>query len=93
MQGMKIKDGYELKKSGDQYVILYRGTSEDAQLAFALNDTGAFLWKGISEGLTEQDLVAGLVQEYEAEPAEVNLIRTDVEDFLVQLKAMQVVTE
>lgn len=90
---MKIKDGYELKKTGDQYVILCRRASEETELAFALNDTGAFIWKGISVGLTEGDLVAGLVQEYEAEPEEVQLIRADVEDFLAQLKAMQVVTE
>jgi hypothetical protein len=85
---MKINEGYQLKSMGGHSVVT-SGEQGDTIL-FALNETGAFLWKGIQEGLSKEELKKKLCLEYEADPEEEELIANDVEEFLLQLKTMGV---
>lgn len=88
---MRISKGFELKSIGNQFVVARAG--ESGNIVFALNETGAFLWKGIEEGLTEEELCKKLCVEYEAEPSEEAQIGEDVEEFLSQLKTLGVLEE
>lgn len=85
---MKMNDGYQLKHMGGHSVVT-SGEQGDTIL-FALNETGAFLWNGIQEGLSKEELKKKLCLEYEADSGEEELIANDVEEFLLQLKTMGV---
>jgi len=88
---MKISKEFELKSIGNHFVVARAG--ESGSIVFALNETGAFLWKGIEEGLSEEGLCRKLCVEYEAEPSEEAQIMEDVDEFLSQLKAFGVLEE
>ena len=47
---MKVKDGFETKKEFDGML--------------RLNETGAFLWKKLADGVTEAELADALAAEY-----------------------------
>lgn len=63
---MKIKDGYILRNVAGYNVVVPVG---DAALDFNgminLNETGAFLWKAMSEDTDEAALVSALLEEYD----------------------------
>lgn len=82
---MKIKGNFRLKTIGGTYLVTRRENDKE-NILFALNETGAFLWNGIQEGLGEEKLAEKLCAEYEAEADEVELIRGDVKEFLAQLR-------
>ena len=82
---MKIKEAYGLKQVGEHFLVTRRD-GERESILFALNETGALLWKGLSKGLSEEELTDVLCKEYEAQGDEVLLIQNDVREFLDQLK-------
>lgn len=63
---MKIKDGFYMTEIGSDYVII-AGTPEAKKLfggMLRLNETGAFLWKKLADGVTEAELADALAAEY-----------------------------
>ena len=63
---MKIKDGFYMTEIGSDYVII-AGTPEAKKLfggMLRLNETGAFLWKKLIDGATEEKLADALAAEY-----------------------------
>ena len=88
---MKIREEFELKKMGKHFVVT--GAGDHGSIAFALNETGAFLWDGIAGGLTEEQLFQRLCMEYEADASQEAVIREDVTAFLEQLRSMGVLEE
>lgn len=48
-----------------------------------LNETGAFLWKKLSEGAEMEDLVSGLLAEYDIDE---ETAKADIKEFVDQLK-------
>ena len=91
MTKMRISKEYELKSIGKHFVVARAGQSDS--IVFAVNETGAFLWRGIEEGLSKEELCRRLCVEYEAEPSEEAQIEGDVEEFLTQLKTLGVLEE
>lgn len=89
---MKIREEFQLKTVGNQYLVTQK-RNDSKKLLFALNETGAFLWKGISEGKTKEELVQMLCEEYEAGPGEEDVISSDVNDFLEQLRRVDALEE
>lgn len=89
---MKIREAYELKQIGDHYLVT-RKTGERPAILFALNETGAFLWKELARGKTEAQMTESLCGEYEAGPEEEAMIRRDVADFLEQLRGVGALVE
>ncbi len=63
---MKIKEGYILRNVAGYNVVVPVG---DAALDFNgminLNETGAFLWKAMTEETDEKTLVSALLEEYD----------------------------
>ena len=81
---MKIKEGFILRKVGSQYVVAATGkASEHFNGMLRLNETGAFAFRLLQEGVTEDRLAACLMAEYEVGE---ETVRRDMERFLSALK-------
>ena len=63
---MKVKDGFYLTAIGTDFVII--ASTPEAKTVFdgmlRLNETGAFLWKKLADGVTEAELADALAAEY-----------------------------
>lgn len=63
---MKVKDGFVLREVAGQAVVIATGeASKDFHGMVKLNGTGSVIWKGLSEGKTEDQIADELVAEYE----------------------------
>ena len=74
---MKIKDGFMLRKVGGQNVVVAVGK------ASRLNDTGRFLWEKLANDMTEEQLAAALLAEYDIDEAGA---RSDISEFIAKLR-------
>ena len=79
---MKIKEGYVINKLGGGYVVVTVGdASKDFNGLIRLNNTGAFLWENIREGLdTREKLVQAMMDYYDDLDEET--ARKDLDQFL-----------
>ena len=65
---MKIKPGYMLREVAGCNVVVSIGVETmDFGGMINLNDTGAFLWKLLEKGATEDELLAKMLDEYEVD--------------------------
>ena len=64
---MRLKSGFVLEEVAGTYLAVAVGErAEELQVLVKLNDTGAFLWKQLSErDVSELDLVDALHAEYD----------------------------
>lgn len=66
---MKIKDGFILRNVGGQNVVVALGeASRSFNGLIRLNETGSFLWKQLGHDMTEEELCAALLAEYDVTP-------------------------
>ena len=88
---MKIKDGYMLRDVAGYYVVVPVG---DAALDFNgminLNETGALLWKILSDGADAETLVSALLAEYDVTP---DIAKRDVEGFIIKMREANLIDE
>lgn len=62
---MKIKEGFVLREVAGQAVVIATGeASKTFHGMVKLNGTGADIWRGIEEGLSEREIADKLVAEY-----------------------------
>lgn len=81
---MRAKNGFILRKIGNQHVVAATGeASRNFNGMIRLNDEAAFAFGQLQSGTTEEELVKALVEKYGGEEAEV---RADVANFLAKLK-------
>ena len=77
---MKIKDGYLLRNVADNYIVVAIGQEAiDFNGIITINETGAFLWKILEEGATQEELVLKLTEEYDVLE---DIAKADVTSFL-----------
>lgn len=63
---MKIKEGYMLREVAGSFVVVPLGkASLDFNGMITLNEMGAFLWKQLEQGCTEEELLEAVLAEYE----------------------------
>ena len=63
---MKIKEGFVLRTvMGETVVIPVGETSEKFHGMIKLNQTGADIWKGVVDGLSEDEIAKSLMEKYE----------------------------
>ena len=62
---MKIKEGFMLREVAGNSVVVAVGENLDFNGMMTLNSTGTFLWNILKEDVSIDDLVNGLVNEYE----------------------------
>ena len=68
---MKIKPGYMLREvAGCNVVVAIGVETMDFGGMIKLNDTGAFLWKLLEKGATENELLNKMLDEYEVNEAD-----------------------
>ena len=63
---MKIKEGFILRKVGIQFVVAATGkASEHFNGMMRLNESGAFAFRLMQQGITEEELTIRLMEAYE----------------------------
>ncbi len=84
---MKIKDGFVIREAAGCYVIMNLGQELNLGKMITLNETGAFIWNLVAEGLSQEEIAKKLSEEYnvEAETA-----KADVDSFINKMKEADV---
>ncbi len=83
---MKIKLEFVLREiAGDILLVPVGKTALDLNGMLTLNEVGAEIWKMLPEVENEEEIVARLVQDYDADPAQV---REDVAEFISHLREL-----
>ena len=84
---MKIKDGYRLRKVGNNSIVVAVGGINFTGL-ITVNETGTFIWKMLEKGAETAEVVEALAKECEVNP---NDIQGEVLAFLEKLKGADLV--
>ena len=84
---MKIKDGFVLRKVADSYIVVKLGGEADFRKMITLNDTGAFIWGCVAEGLDENAIADKMADEYEAAPEQ---LKKDISGFISKMRQADV---
>lgn len=78
---LKAKKGFLLRKLGPEYMVVAIGeASKNFNGMIRMNETGAFYWKELEQGTTEDDLVAKTIERFTDVTEET--ARQDVQAFL-----------
>ena len=65
---MKIKEGFILREIAGNYIVVAIGDRvKDFNAVINLNESGAFLWKKLSEGASKEELIESLTGEYDVD--------------------------
>ncbi|MBQ8574647.1 MAG: PqqD family protein [Clostridia bacterium] len=84
---MKIKDGYRLRKVGNNSIVVAVGGINFTGL-ITVNETGTFIWKMLEKGAEAEEIVTALAQECEVNADD---IRGEVLEFIEKLKGADLV--
>lgn len=88
---MKTKKGFMLRSVANRHVVVAVGqASVDFNGLITLNDTGAFIWKKLSEGCTYDELLADMLKEYEVDEA---TARDGIDAFLEKARGAELIEE
>lgn len=79
---MRIKDGYVVRKIGDEYYAVFAGGETDAPSMLSLNGVGAFLFEKLMAGADRETVIRAVVDTYEVMPEKA---AADVDAFLEKL--------
>ena len=86
---MKIKDGYILREVAGSFIVVAVGDAvKDFNGVINLNETGAFLWKILESGATEEELLNKLLEEYYVDET---VAKSDLENFINKLQEAKLV--
>ena len=81
---MKIKNGFMLRKVGEQNVVVAIGeASRSFNGIIRLNDSGKYLWEKLSDETTEEQLLTDMLNDYEIDEA---TAKADINRFIDSLK-------
>lgn len=81
---MKIKKGFMLREVAGNYVVVAVGeASKNFNGVINLNESGAFLWKKLADGIEQDELIKELLNEYEVSE---EIANNDVKAFIKKLK-------
>lgn len=81
---MKIREGFMLRQIADNYIIVPVGkASYEFNGMIKLNETGAFIWKCLSENISIDNLIEKMTDEYNVN---VEVAKQDINSFINQLK-------
>lgn len=82
---MKIKEGFILRNvAGSNVVVPVGQATVDFNGMMSLNDTGAFLFDKLTKGITEEQLIRDLMDEYSIDK---ELATKDVKDFIEKVES------
>lgn len=76
---MKLKKGFVLREVCGDYMVVPVGTASiDYKSVIRLNETGAFIWRLISDGQTDDEIVEKITASYDIDE---NTAREDLRVF------------
>lgn len=88
---MKVKEGYELQKLGEEYLVLpIERKAGEGSLLLSLNEMEAVFWNLLKEERTAEELVERVFQEYDVER---EILEADVQIFLKKLEQYQMLNK
>ena len=62
---MKIKKGFVVRNVGGECVVVPVGEmSKNFHGMIKLNETGADIWRGVADGLSEEEIAKAIVEKY-----------------------------
>lgn len=81
---MKIKDGFLLRKLGQEYTAVALGSArKEFNGLIRMNDTGKVLWECLQRDCQEEELIRCLREEYQVSEEEA---AADIRGFVERLK-------
>ena len=81
---MKVEKEFVLREIAGDYIIIPTGkTVLDFNGLITVNEVGADLWRMLQEDVTMEDLVEGILKEYEVDES---VAREDIQEFLMTLE-------
>lgn len=82
---MKIKEGFLLRNVAGNHVVVPIGEATiDFNGMMSLNQTGAFLFGKLVEGISKEQLIKDLMAEYDVDE---ELAAKDVENFIAKVES------
>ncbi|NBJ14682.1 MAG: PqqD family protein [Dehalobacter sp. 4CP] len=88
---MKIKEGYLVRKIADCYIVVPVGERViEFKGIMTLNDTGNFIWRGLTEDISYNQLLASILDEYEIDEV---TAKADLDDFIQSARESGVLEE
>lgn len=82
---MKIKNGFILRDVGNKtFVVAVGELSKTFNGMITLNETGKYIWQLLGNEITEEEIVAKIMEKYT--DASMELVKKDVCDFIQKLK-------
>ena len=84
---MKIKKGFILRefKEGMNVVVGVGENADKLKGYLTLNETGVIVWKALEKGATVDEIVAMILNEYDADE---QVVKNDVESVIATLKGI-----
>lgn len=81
---MRVDDGFVLREIAGDYVIIPTGkTVLDFNGMITVNEVGVSIWKMLQEETTFENIVQGILDEYDADE---ETVKADVQEFLDRIK-------
>lgn len=91
---MRLNSTYALfNVGGAKYLLPYGQGIFDMKRGVKLNGTSVVIWEAIVRGLSGEALVEHMAEYYEAKENEMDRIREDIENFIIQLRSMDIIIE
>lgn len=92
---MHIHEGYLLREVGGECVLFPVGQNVvDSKKIIGLNETAKYIVEKLQQETTREEILAGLIEEYEAETeGERTLLRLDLDYFLKCLREQDLLVD
>ena len=88
---MRVDDGFVLREIAGDYVIIPTGkTVLDFNGMITVNEVGVSIWKMLQEETTFENIVKGILDEYDADE---ETVKADVQEFLDRIKGRDIEIE
>lgn len=88
---MKTKKGFMLRQTAGRNIVVAIGeASETFNGLITLNETGAFLWKLLQKGTTEEELLEKMLEEYEVDA---ETAKGGIDAFLSEVRGADLIDE
>lgn len=85
---MKLSDHYILQTiHGIPYLLPYGQAIAEYRKGVRLNETGVFLWKKLTMGYSQAELLESMAVHYHATKQELPILEQDLKEFLSQLSS------
>ena len=88
---MKVEKEFVLREIAGDYIIIPTGkTVLDFNGLITVNEVGVSLWKMLQNEMSFEDLVQGILEEYDVEE---NIASTDIDNFLIKLRDAKILED